>query len=62
MKMPTLNNPRTTIIGYLVIIGAATTFLLKLLNGEPVTIDEMISIFGGIGAGAVGIFSGDGGH
>lgn len=57
-----MQNPRTTILGYLAVAGAVVMFLTKLFQGDPVTLDEALALVSAVGAGAIGVAAKDGSH
>lgn len=55
-----MSNPKTTILGWAAIATAVIAFVTKLLQNQPVTLDEAIALISAIGAGAIGINAKDG--
>lgn len=55
-----LENPRTTILGWLTIAAGVVAFFTKLIQGEPVNLDEFLILITAVTGGSAGIAAKDG--
>lgn len=57
-----LSNPKTTLVGYAILLAVAVYVAYGFYSGKPMDIQTVIQILTGVGAGGGLIAASDGGH